>query len=568
MGSGSSFIGETGPAGTPGVPGKDGVGIQSAAQSTDGKLTLTMTDGTTLGPFEVKGKEGMGIKTVAYDSAKGELSLTMSDDTIRGPFMIRGPAGAAGAQGIPGAPGKDGAAGKDGADGAQGIPGAKGDKGDQGIPGAKGDKGDQGIPGAKGDKGDQGIPGQGVTTVDIRWLPKYDESTLPSRYYALGKGSYSEFTTGALHKLPVPYNGASQFVFLLTHAPYQDASGGPMYQYAHVGRNIVFVRLSANATSWQAWTRTSVFPKIPGFENPAIQIGETNEGRDDNIYSLAFGSAHNATFTGMGLIPASRKAFTSTNKPILGTHISNGSEWGLYTGGWTSLVNVEANTGNTRIRGELNAAGGITTTNITASGNVNAPNLATNTRVDSLVNTNTLNDLKPKTLWCADGEICNVPTGKVRVQFPGVGVMDSVGRMHVSSSNDLYLLPKNGVHLTKDWGASGNLTIHGNTDIKGATTLNNNLTMTGGKLLTPPGANLCNSTGTICVDVAQIKDVIDNAAMIRGDTLMLRNGWGLKAEPNIIVTTRNNQKKASVDHEGRMRAWHSDGTREVMPNAA
>jgi hypothetical protein len=33
----------------------------------------------------------------------------------------------------------------------------------------------------------------------------------------------------------------------------------------------------------------------------------------------------------------------------------------------------------------------------------------------SLVNTNTLNDLKTRTLWCADGEVCQVPTGKAGI---------------------------------------------------------------------------------------------------------------------------------------------------------
>jgi hypothetical protein len=202
-------------------------------------------------------------------------------------------------------------------------------------------------------------------------------------------------------------------------------------------------------------------------------------------------------------------------------HVANGHEWGIYSDGFVPLLNVQGGTGSVKIRGGLNADGGITTTNLQATtiesskinaqniqvtGNVNAPNLATKEELNSLVSSGSVANVKANTMWCADGDICNLPTGKINIQFPNRGDIRAKERLHLYSDRELYLLPKNGTIIGKEWGGNGNLTVQGNAGIHGG------LTMTGGKLLTPPGANLCNSNGTICVDVVQIKDVIDNAA--------------------------------------------------------
>jgi hypothetical protein len=43
----------------------------------------------------------------------------------------------------------------------------------------------------------------------------------------------------------------------------------------------------------------------------------------------------------------------------------------------------------------------------------------------------------------------------------------SAGRQHIAPGEILYLLPKKGVSLTKDWGASGDLRVGGTTELNG-----------------------------------------------------------------------------------------------------
>ena len=66
--------------------------------------------------------------------------------------------------------------------------------------------------------------------------------------------------------------------------------------------------------------------------------------------------------------------------------------------------------------------------------------------------------------------------------------MKSDGRMHIFPGEILYLLPKDGVTISKDWGASGDLRVHGNVGVNG------NLS-TGGKL--QEGGNALVPRGTI-----------------------------------------------------------------------
>ena len=132
----------------------------------------------------------------------------------------------------------------------------------------------------------------------------------------------------------------------------------------------------------------------------------------------------------------------------------------------------------------------------------------TKTRVQSLVSTNTLNDLKPKTMWCADGELCNFPTGKKGINwgYGGSKIYDdghltfetddnfiykfngepklkinnidngvtidangSAGknRMHISGGENLYLLNKGGVIVSRAWGGNGNLNVEGGLIVQG-----------------------------------------------------------------------------------------------------
>ena len=98
------------------------------------------------------------------------------------------------------------------------------------------------------------------------------------------------------------------------------------------------------------------------------------------------------------------------------------------------------------------------------------------TRINSLVSTNTLNDLKPRTMWCADGELCTVPVGKKGFTNGRITLTDNTirndgageaGRVHISGNELLYLLNKNGVIVGREWGGNGNLTVQGALIVQG-----------------------------------------------------------------------------------------------------
>ncbi len=139
------------------------------------------------------------------------------------------------------------------------------------------------------------------------------------------------------------------------------------------------------------------------------------------------------------------------------------------------------------------------------------------------------NTLRPRSLWCADGDFCKLPSAKNPdgsykakwgIEIPGQGTtggqITSPGRLHIYSDEILYLLPKNGVTIGKEWNGSGNLSVQGRMSV-------------GDKLLTPPGKGLCNSDGSICIDVADIvtrnKDI--NIHLNKDDVrLKGTTGWG------------------------------------------
>ena len=98
------------------------------------------------------------------------------------------------------------------------------------------------------------------------------------------------------------------------------------------------------------------------------------------------------------------------------------------------------------------------------------------TKVTSLVNNNTLLDIKPKTMWCADGDFCQVPAGK-KGFTNGAMIIDNntikndrageAGRVHVYGGERLYLLNKDGVIVGREWGGNGNLQVQGNINVSG-----------------------------------------------------------------------------------------------------
>lgn len=157
--------GKDGINGTNGVDGKDGVGINTVNITEDGKLNITLTNGTTLNLGTIKGEKG----------DKG-------DTGVQGE---KGDKGDTGEQGIQGVAGKDGTNGKDGvgianvlintsgeleltfSDGQQinlgNVKGSKGEKGDTGEQGVQGVAGKDGINGTNGVDGKDGTNGKDGT---------------------------------------------------------------------------------------------------------------------------------------------------------------------------------------------------------------------------------------------------------------------------------------------------------------------------------------------------------------------------------------------------------------------
>lgn len=111
--------------------------------------------------------------------------------------------------------------------------------------------------------------------------------------------------------------------------------------------------------SKQSGSGNGVFAKPDGFDKPAVQIGETNDAKDTNIYSLSFGKAEGGTYAGMGLVPNDKKAFTDTKGYVLGTHVKADSELGVFSDGWDKLFAVQGGSGNTRVKGSLNVGGSV-----------------------------------------------------------------------------------------------------------------------------------------------------------------------------------------------------------------
>lgn len=116
--------------------------------------------------------------------------------------------------------------------------------------------------------------------------------------------------------------------------------------------------------------------------------------------------------------------------------------------------------------------------------------------------------IQPKTIWCAEGELCDIPTGKKGIKWgyggsrihddneltiesdniirfktgnnvtmaeisnvnsdkSGLnvnvlrGLPTGTGRLHLYSDEKLYLLPKSETIIGKEWGGSGNLSVQG-----------------------------------------------------------------------------------------------------------
>ena len=147
--------GTNGVDGKDGTDGKDGVGINTVNITEDGKLNITLTNGTTLNLGTIKGEKGDKGDT-GVQGEKGDKGDT-------GAKGEKGDKGDTGEQGIQGVAGKDGKDGKDGINGTDGVDGKDGINGTDGVDGKDGINGTDGVDGKDGINGTNGVDGKDGT---------------------------------------------------------------------------------------------------------------------------------------------------------------------------------------------------------------------------------------------------------------------------------------------------------------------------------------------------------------------------------------------------------------------
>ncbi|MEC8023357.1 MAG: glycine-rich protein, partial [Myxococcota bacterium] len=201
VGAATGLQGPKGDDGTAGTPGTDGVSVTSAVVNDEGKLVITLSNGTVttsdslVGPAGTAGQDGTngapgqagtnGIDGVSVTSAvvndEGKLVITLSNGTVTTSDSLVGPAGAPGANGAAGAngaPGQPGAPGQSGTNGIDGVSVTSAVVNDEGklvvtlsngtvttSDSLIGPPGAPGSPGAAGQNGSNGAPGATGTSV-------------------------------------------------------------------------------------------------------------------------------------------------------------------------------------------------------------------------------------------------------------------------------------------------------------------------------------------------------------------------------------------------------------------
>ena len=117
--------GTNGVDGKDGTDGKDGVGINTVNITEDGKLNITLTNGTTLNLGTIKGEKGdkgdTGVQGEKGDKGDTGAKGEKGDKGNTGEQGIQGVSGKDGINGTNGVDGKDGTNGKDGTDGQDGV---------------------------------------------------------------------------------------------------------------------------------------------------------------------------------------------------------------------------------------------------------------------------------------------------------------------------------------------------------------------------------------------------------------------------------------------------------------
>ena len=117
--------GTNGVDGKDGTDGKDGVGINTVNITEDGKLNITLTNGTTLNLGTIKGEKGdkgdTGVQGEKGDKGDTGAKGEKGDKGNTGEQGIQGVSGKDGINGTKGVDGKEGTNGKDGTDGQDGV---------------------------------------------------------------------------------------------------------------------------------------------------------------------------------------------------------------------------------------------------------------------------------------------------------------------------------------------------------------------------------------------------------------------------------------------------------------
>ncbi|ATO55919.1 collagen-like protein [Loigolactobacillus coryniformis] len=183
------------------------------------------------------------------------------DTGAQGPKGDTGPTGPQGPKGDKGDTGSTGSTGAIGPQGPVGPAGAKGATGATGPQGPKGDTGSQGPTGATGPQGPAGkdAVSQILDTRSTNQTPGWYHTNNPKKVVTEFKSTDAIGITQAL--MPSGQT-LGNYCSLTTETPYNDASGGSVFQTAKLvnqTRPVVLIRVGISDTSWSAWELTTTW---------------------------------------------------------------------------------------------------------------------------------------------------------------------------------------------------------------------------------------------------------------------------------------------------------------------
>ena len=356
-------------------------------------------------------------------------------------------------------------------------------------------KGDTGPQGAQGPKG-------GVQIDDTR-----SADSPPSFYRAKGVNKYHELKLKSVIKTP----STQEYNMVETIVSWGDVSGGPVVQIAY-GEN-QYYRQSSSESAWGPWkvvlqSEANGNTTIPGFVN-ARGVTTTDITATGNVQIANGYISNDLWFNG------------PTNRWILHTPDDGRTEMYITPGNdakndwnWNnSTIFYKDGSITTKKLGatDLNATN-VNATNVNATGNMSAKNMYANnmyannadqasyTQVSVgkgvlFKNGDTRTDdggVKTFTVRNNDGDLrLQASSGRVRV--PQTAVITS---LHVG--NELGAAwDKKGLNIANNNGSWTHFNDNDKNFIRGVTEFSN-------QLRTAPGKGLCNSDGSICVDVADL----------------------------------------------------------------